>query len=275
MVKTPPKSRIKSKSTPISISPKPNQDILDFDNSKPTIKSVSTLVKFLHETQNNLLRENNELKLRLDKLESDNITLQKTNTLQENTIRDLLNETSELKFELNEIRQETLDNQFNINGLPQLSKDESLDVVLKVANELDIHLTPSDVTDVTYFNNKKTNKHDYIFKLKNKELKKEFIQKRKSKLMYVNHNLEIFSVNSNSSTINKNNSRIFINEHLTQFNHQLVNHAKSLKNCGYKYVWYKFGKVFVKKTDVSEVINVRSYQTINNLIQRSESQIEP
>lgn len=109
---------------------------------------------------------------------------------------------------------------------------------------------------------KKTNKHDYMFELKNKDLKKEIINKRKTKLIYFNNSLEIFSVNSNSTTINKNNSRIFINDHLSKFNSHLFKHAKSLKNCNYKYIWYKFGKIFVKKDDNSEVINIRSYQSI-------------
>lgn len=172
---------------------------------------------------------------------------------------------------MNEIKQEKLENHFNINGLPQLTKEETVEVVVKIANELNINLTPTDIEDINYFNNKRTNKHDYVFELKNKDQKKEFINKRKSKLIYVNNNLEVFSVNSNSSTINDNRSRIFINDHLTKFNHNLLNHAKSLKNCQYKYVWYKFGRIFAKQSDNSEIINIRSYQAIDILIERFEN----
>lgn len=193
--------------------------------------------------------------------------------LNENTIKNLANEVSELKFELNEIKQEKLDCHFNINGLPELTKDESVDVVIKIANELDINVVPSDVKEVTYFKNKKKNSHNYVFELKNKDLKKEFINKRKSKFIYVNNNLKIFSVNSNSNTMNQNNSRIFINEHLSKSNHHLLNHAKSLKNCEYKYIWYKFGKILVKQSDSSETILIKNYRTVDDLIQKFQNKV--
>lgn len=275
MVKTPQKNKTKQKYTPNNTNLLTSQEIPNFDNPKPTIKSLTTLMKFLHESQNYLSKENDDLRIKIEKLEAENSTLLKKNELNEKAIKNLSNEVSELKFESNEQIQQKLENHFGVNGLPQLTKDESLEIVQKIANELDITLTPSDIKDVSYFNNKKTNKHDYVFELRNKELKKEFIYKRKTKLIYVNNNLEIFSVNSNSSTINKSSSRIFINDHLSKFNHHLFNHAKSLKNIGFKYVWYKFGKIFVKKSDVSEVINIRSYQMVDNLTQRFENFTKP
>lgn len=275
MVNTPTKNKIKGKGTassqPVISKSKKTNEIFNFDDAKQTVKSLSSLMKILHESQNYLSNENIELRLRIEKIETENLLLIKKNELNENQIKNLSNEVSELKFELNEIKQEKLEGHFNINGLPQLTKDETVEVVLKIANELDINLTPSDIEDVNYFNNKRNNKHDYVFELKNKKLKKEFINKRKSKLIYVNNNLEVFSVNSNSSTINDNRSRIFINDHLTKFNHNLLNHTKSLKNCQYKYVWYKFGKIFAKQNDNSEIINIRSYQAVDNLIERFEN----
>jgi len=92
-------------------------------------------------------------------------------------------------------------------------------------------------------------------------------------LVKIYDNLEIFSVNSNSSTINKSSSRIFINEHLSKFNNHLLNHAKSLKNRGYKYVWYKFGKILVKETDSSETILIKNYNTVDDLIQKFQNKV--
>lgn len=269
-----PKNKLKKKGTsssqPVTSNPKKPEEIFNFDDAKHTIKSLSSLMKVLHQSQQYLSNENNELRLRIEKIEAENKELSQKKELNENRIKNLTNEVSELKFELNELKQNKLESHFNINGLPQLTKDETVDVVVKIANELDINLTPTDIKDVKYFHNKRTNKHDYIFELKNKELKKELINKRKSKLIYVNNNLEVFSVNSNSSSINDNRSRIFINEHLTQFNHNLLNHTKSLKNCQYN-IWYKFGKIFVKQNDTSEIINIRSYQPVDNLVQKFEN----
>lgn len=272
MVRTPIK-KIKKNETPKTIDSTVNEEIFNFNNTKPTIKSISTLIKILHESQKCLTTENIELRIRVDKLEAENASFTKKKELNDNTIKNLTNEVSELNFELNELKQEKLDCHFNINGLPELTKDESVDVVLKIANELNIDIAPTDIKDVTYFNNKKNNSHNYIFELKNIELKKEFIKKRKSLSIYVNNNLDIFSVNSNSNSINKNNSRIYINEHLSKFNHHLLNHAKSLKNCEYKYIWYKFGKILVKQTDSSETILIKNYHTVDNLIQKFHNKV--
>lgn len=267
-----PKSRKKlvKESTPKCSDPKICEESLNFDFSKATLKSLSSLVKVLHESQIYLSKENDDFRSRIEKLESENNALLKKSSTNENAIKNLSKEVNELKFDLNELRQDKLENHFNINGLPQMTKEKSIEVVLKVAEELDVNLVSSDIKEVSCFVNKRTNKSDYVFELKKPELKKELIMKRKSKLIYANNNLEIFSVNSNSSTINRNSSRIFINDHLCQFNHHLLNHAKSLKNCGYKYVWYKFGKIFVKKDDTSEIISIRSYQMIDNLIQKCQ-----
>lgn len=274
MVKSPiPRNKMMKKPPPANNGSSNIEETLNFDSQKHTIKSLTSLMKILHDSQNYLSKENDEFRSRIEKLETENIILLKKNTLNESTIKNLSNEVIELKFEVNELKQDKLEGHFNVNGLPQMTKDKAIEVVVKIAGELDINLTPSDVKEVSCFVNKKTNKADYVFELHKKELKKEFIMKRKSKLLYANNNLEIFGVNSNSSSINRNSSRIFVNDHLCQFNHHLLNHAKSLKNFDFKYVWYKFGKIFIKKDDTSEVISVRSYQTIDNLIQKCQSKV--
>lgn len=264
-----PRNKTIKKNTPVHNVSKTAEDSIDFDFSKQTIKSLSSIVKILHESQIYLSKENDDFRSRIEKLEADNNMLLKKNLLNENMIKNLSKESSDLKFELNEIKQEKLESHFNINGLPEMPKEKSIEVVMKIADELDINLTPADIKVVSCFKNKKTNKVDYVFELHKSELKKEFIMKRKSRSIYANNNLDIFSVNSNP-TINNNGARIFINDHLCQFNHHLLNHTKSLKNFDYKYVWYKFGKIFVKKNDSSEIIAIKSYQAVDDLIQKCQ-----
>lgn len=151
MVKTPKRNTSLKINTPTRSSSNNSQEILNFDNPKPTIKSLTCGMS----SMNYLAKENDVLRTRIDNVDTENNILLKKNELAERSMKNKANEISDLKFELNEIRQEKLESHFNINGLPQLTKDEAIDVVLKIANELDINLTHSDVKDVQYFNDKK------------------------------------------------------------------------------------------------------------------------
>lgn len=87
--------------------------------------------------------------------------------------------------------------------------------------------------------------------------------KRKEKKIFINSTKNIFSVQNNNMP---NANRIYINEQLTKFNFNLFNHAESLKQHGYNYVWYKFGKIFVRKTGNSNILVIRSMKMVDNLI---------
>lgn len=92
-------------------------------------------MEVIHESPNCLSKENDESRARNESLELMNKNLLKAE-MNESKIQNFWNEISELKFELNELKQDQLENHFNISGLPQLSKDQSVDVFLKIARFL-------------------------------------------------------------------------------------------------------------------------------------------
>lgn len=178
-------------------------------------------------------------------------------------INNLRKEVDELKYQLGEIEQKELNNSININGLPQLSEEEQTTAIINIAEKFNIDLNASEITKITKLENKKLKSVDYQFEFKNEKIRTMFLSKRKEKKIFIDSKKTIFSVDNNNMP---NAKRIYINEQLTKFNFNLFNHAKSLKQHGFNYVWYKFGKNFVRKTGNSNVLIIRSMQMVDNLI---------
>lgn len=153
-----------------------------------------------------------------------------------------------MEFKISELEQEKLNAFVNINGLPNLNVEDTKKAIIDVAKELDIHINTNDIISISKLQNKKSKKVDYNVEFKNETLKTSIMQKRKEKQIFINQNNEIFSEDADTTMrVNRSKKRIYINDHLTHFNFNILKHAKLLLKNGWKYVWYKFGKIFVKK----------------------------
>jgi len=101
--------------------------------------------------------------------------------------------------------------------------------------------------------NKRTNK--FVAELTLKQCKKPFIETaRKTKLTGI-------KVDSNWK-----NDAIYINENLTQFNRNLFFKTKSFaRDFGYKSVWFKDAKIFIKKDENSRAVLVDNDSSLTKL----------
>lgn len=201
--------------------------------------------------------------MKLDSLTVENERLKKNQESDRATIRNLTKEIDELKHQFGEKDQKELCRNININGLPALSYDEVFNSVVNIANELNIQIENPDISKITKFENKRSKNVDYSIEFKDEKLRSLLLSKRREKRLFVNQSKEIISADSNDLP---NAKRIYINEQLSQFHFHLLNHAKSLKQHGYDFVWFKFGKVFVRKSGNSNIINIRSTNMVDDLI---------
>ena len=58
---------------------------------------------------------------------------------------------------------------------------------------------------------------------------------------------------------------MYVNEHLTMHNKNLLYQAKKLKQLGFKYVWTVEGKIFIRKSENDERIRVTTITELNKL----------
>lgn len=61
-------------------------------------------------------------------------------------------------------------------------------------------------------------------------------------------------------------TRLYINENLPTSCYRLLREAKKLKDTGFKYVWYRYGKVFVRKAEGDKVIVIKSLSDVSALV---------
>jgi hypothetical protein len=69
---------------------------------------------------------------------------------------------------------------------------------------------------------------------------------------------------------------VYVNEHLTPFNRELLYKSKQLKLNGYKYVWPKDSKILAKKTDSDRdrAVHVASFEILQGLLRSSSQTVE-
>lgn len=223
-------------------------ELMEIDESQPFEKNVWIILKNLQETIIFISKQFDDSLLELKTIKEENIMLKKNQEFQHSTIKNLIVKCEELEFKINEFEQEKLNNFVNINGLPNLNLDDTKKAIIEVAKEFDINMNTNDIINVNKLQNKKAKTVDYNVEFKNEFLKKSMMQKRKEKQIFINSANEILSEDAETTVrANRSKKRVYINNHLTHFNFNTFKHAKLLLKNGWKYVWFKFGKIFVKK----------------------------
>ena len=77
--------------------------------------------------------------------------------------------------------------------------------------------------------------------------------------------------NSNTSNSDKNQSTpqqgsiIYINEHLSKLNQNLLQKARSIREVGYKFIWSKIGRIFITENESSRIITIKSHEDVDKL----------
>ncbi|KAG8269472.1 hypothetical protein J6590_106739, partial [Homalodisca vitripennis] len=66
-------------------------------------------------------------------------------------------------------------------------------------------------------------------------------------------------------------TNVYVNEHLTPFNKDLLYNAKKLKEQGWQYVWAREGKIFAKQKEDGKRIQVTSLEQISKLLGENRS----
>lgn len=220
------------------------------------IKSLQSSVIFISQQYDELIKKND-------------ITLKENRSLKfsQNNIQDdivlLKKENERLSLLINQSEQEKLEGSIVLKSLPQLNNIESKEVLVNVATKLNVNLELQDVNAVQKLPLKANHKFDYVFQLKSCNTKNAIIDKNKNIKMVLKKDLTVQFVDSFDGVPEP---RIFITNHMTPFNYSLFKKAKLLHHYGFRYVWYKFGKIFARESNNSNIIRIVSLDLVDDLI---------
>lgn len=140
-----------------------------------------------------------------------------------------------------------------------MNTEESKKLLLDIASHLEVNLKSEDIVEINMYS-QKNNITNINFELKEEELCQNIIEKRKNKEFIMDSNKEIKVYDSmrhleRNERAQYSKGKIYINEQLTKYNLELFKKAKLLRGFGYKFIWHRFGKIFVRKN--SKVAHAR------------------
>jgi hypothetical protein len=167
---------------------------------------------------------------------------------------------SELSDRLNRLEQYGRNRNVEIENVELLDGEKVEDIVVKVAGCINIELSPKDIEAAHRLPARKTSTAPprIIVQFSSRKKRDEFIAARS----------QVAPITSQRLVGGKSSDRIYVNENLTRYYSELLWRAKQKgKAEGYKFVWYKYGKVLAKKSETSQsVIRISTPSDIDKIV---------
>lgn len=233
-----------------SISKTPKITLADIKEDKlltnESFRNLIDSVNFMSDKFDTFGSQIQELVISINTMREENRILKEQNN-------NLRNDINFLQKRMNNLEQKALDNFVEIIGVPEIKNENCKKTVEKIATSLKLEIKVVDAFRVHSKLNTRPSK--IVAELTMKQNKKEMIDlSRKTKL-----------TGSNVDAEWKNNA-IYVNDNLTQFNRNLFFKTKTFaRESGYRYVWFKDTKLFIKKNDNSKAFLVDSELSLTKL----------
>lgn len=183
-------------------------------------------------------------------------------------IRDIDDDSNTLRFDMNglDIRIDNLEqasymNSLEIQGVPLQEPDDPARIVCNIGTLISCTTSPDDWSNIhrQYRKPKQDKIPSIIVFFKETSKRDDFLAASKSHSGILMSKL---GLNDND----QDDKFIYINEHLTNPRKKLFYAAKVFKKeNGFKYLWTKNGRIYLKKDDDSQTVNVNFYTNLNRL----------
>ena len=169
-------------------------------------------------------------------------------------------EIEELYVLQDELEQYTRKNSLEIHGITESAYDSTEDVVMKVAEALDVEIKPEDI-DISHKHFSEGEK-SVIVKFISHKIKSKLYKKRTGL-----KNIKVSDIFQNATSASRvEGKKIFINENLTSFRKSLVKKANGKRRQGMIVsVWTLDGKVFVKTSPAGTPIRIYEFIDLDGL----------
>lgn len=207
---------------------------LEFFSDK--IDKSNELMEELRESYKKIKKDNEEIK-------EENLVLKKSVTVMEQRVRIL--------------EQYSRQSNIEISGIPETKGEDMVELLADVGRAVGLELQPERVIAahrVPTFKRDKT--QPIIVKFLTRVDKDIWLQAYK----------EVRPLTADKINKGFSKTKVFINEHLSPENKQLLGRAKEVaKDKGYLYVWSREGKIFVRKADKEKCIRVNGFEDLAKL----------
>lgn len=163
-----------------------------------------------------------------------------------------------LDVRVDNLEQAALSNSVEINGVPMGQPDDLTDIVQKIASSISFTTSSNDWSKIyRQFRQTNQDKPPSIVVFFND------LSKRDSFLATAKKHR---GISTSKIGISGHDNLIYINEHLTKARKKLFYTAKAFKDRNnFKYLWTSKGKVYLRKNDGCQAINVNFYTNFDKI----------
>lgn len=195
-----------------------------------------------------LKEENNQLKVTVNKLTSQNTHLN--------------SEVSRLSNGFNHLLQDKLSNNLIVSGIPAIEGEDLRKLMINTAKILKVNLSPEDFTVKRMFSKANNKFSNLLVEFENVKFKSALLQQRK----------KISLVPSKLGLSSEDRREIVFFHQLTAHNQKLLSESRVLKNnYSFKFVWYQNNQILARKVEKSKIIVIRSSVDLENIINSIEA----
>lgn len=163
--------------------------------------------------------------------------------------KNLRAEINNLKDTVKYLNDERVKNDCLVTGIEKVENMNAVGAVVSMMNKVGVDLTAGDIDDA-HFMYKKPNQKKQTMVVKFNSAK------AKQKLMASKNKLREKDETKN----------IYVNDFLSRETLALLNHAQSVKTIGYRRVYARFGRVYVKMNEFSRPKLIRCADDVDNLL---------
>uniref|UniRef100_A0A8D9E8L9 FP protein C-terminal domain-containing protein n=1 Tax=Cacopsylla melanoneura TaxID=428564 RepID=A0A8D9E8L9_9HEMI len=201
------------------------------------LRKMDNRMEAMEKNLNRVLNVVQEQKKQIEKLEKEVKKEQEDN-------KKMRDEFEESRERISELEQRQRFNNIIINGVKQEKNEDVYKIIESLGSKLGIVNCMQDVHKAHRVNTLAKNKiKPIVVRLSNTSVRDRWTAAYRSKQLY--------------------KERLYINEHLTKTNQDLLYKAKKLKEVnGYKFVWIRDCKVMIRKSETSRIYVIRTMKDL-------------
>ena len=209
-------------------------------------KRLSDLAK----SQKLLSDQHDNFKITTDNFMKDNLKMRKELEDLQGKIKQSEKHASSAMDAVNDLEQYGRRDMIEISGIPRETDEQVEDMVVNMFHKIGLQSLNNSDIDASHRISKKDNA-SIIVKFRSRKIREMAFNLRANLKNKHTHDLGI--------ALHRAPARLFINESLSRSNKSLFSEAHVFRKLhGIKYLWTKNGKVFMRRTDSSNIILIKS-----------------
>lgn len=215
------------------------------------LNEVKESMDFINDKFEAITQENSDSSMKIKRLEEENSSLQ-------STIQDL-------STRINHLEQSARNNNIEIQCVPEKRDENLLNIVKNLGNTINFQITEdylAHLTRVAKLNKDSNRPRSIIVQFNSPRVRDQFLA---ASIKYNKYHPQD-RLNSSHAGISGAKTPIFVCEHLSTANKTLHAAARQVaKDKGYKYVWVRGGRIYMRKTETSEFKIIKNTDSLNKL----------